>query len=264
MLRAMYTPETINKDEFHRHIFLWYGRVDATAAILAGEEAKLSREWYVASEACSAQQLAASPDDFKKKVWMLRTRLCRIGMDMAALFAKTSRNLINTDDLRAENEQLSASLDLLGRDLKAVQDPRCLVMFYPQRKALGPDDVFNPYLPGILYDEPIWEVNYMSLEVLATILMHRHHTGLALQQQDHSQTHNLAIEQCRLIEAMTRWPSKRKELPVAVRSSLGIAIMFLPHDHAHIMWSRRKLAWLEQQGGYVEIHFYCPVQSHFW
>src|SRR5436190_3895118 len=179
MLRVMYNPETINKDELHRHIFMWYARVDVMAGILAGEEATLSREWYEASEMCSALQAASSPDDFKKKVRLLMTRSCKIGMDMAALFAKTSsRNPINPGDLRAEIDRLSASLDQLSEALEAIKDPTYLVTSFPHKKPLGSDDVFDPYVPGDLYDDPIWDVNYLSLDLLATILMHKHHTGL--------------------------------------------------------------------------------------
>lgn len=249
MLRAMYTPETITKDEFHRHIFMWYARVDVMAGILAGEEAKLGREWYVASERCAFQQQANSPDDFRKKAWLLVTQSGRIGRDMTALFARTSSpNIVNHGELREQSNLLSASLDQLSRDLDSIKDPRYLVKSFPPKAPPGSDDIFDSDEPSELYDEPIWEVNYLSLDVRATILMHKHHTSLVLQQQDQSMS-ELAKKQCRLIEMMTRWPGRRRELPIAFKACLGISSMFLPPDQAHIMWSCRKLAWLEQRGG---------------
>jgi hypothetical protein len=78
--------------------------------------------------------------------------------------------------------------------------------------------------------------------------MYRYQTMLVLGQNQLPDLLALAEEQCRLIETMDRWPHKDNGYCIMFKNSIGIASMFLPKEPKYQMWSRRKMALMEQNG----------------
>jgi hypothetical protein len=97
LMRELLTPESSNLIELHTNIFLWYARFDVVAGILAGTEAILGRDWYMAKEQYDANQAALYPDDPSKQLALVASINRRFGLDMASLYAKLSRGMIPMD-----------------------------------------------------------------------------------------------------------------------------------------------------------------------
>ncbi|EER40201.1 C6 finger domain-containing protein [Histoplasma capsulatum var. duboisii H88] len=248
MLTELYTPEKINENEFRRYMFLWYARFDVVSGILAGSEAILSPEWYIACESFAVEEEAKDPGNINKQFYTCAIRTRRVGMDMASLIANASRMLISTEEFERQNHDITARLDKIQEAWNSLASPDHLVMSFPNKVPLGPDDIVDPYVPGRIYDESYWDVNCCLVDILGTRMMHKYQTGLLLQQLDLAELQSDALELCGLIETMERWPNRPKDWIIQVQSSLALSTLFIPSDEKHIMWCRKLLAKVEQFG----------------
>jgi hypothetical protein len=68
LMCELLTPQTILTNELHRQIFIWYGLLDITVGLLAGNETILSRDWYATVEEYDAEQAATNPNDIWKQI----------------------------------------------------------------------------------------------------------------------------------------------------------------------------------------------------
>lgn len=247
-MRELLTPESSNVNELHTNIFLWYARFDVVAGILAGTEAILGRDWYIAKEEYDAEQAALYPEDPYKQLTLVASINRRFGLDMASLYAKLSRGMIPMDEFAAQNEQLGRTMERAKSVLRQFDNSEYVVRSYPSRQPLTDDDIVDPYVPGMLHQGPLWDVNYARIDLLATDTMFKYQTMLALKQPLIPELQSLAFDQCQLIETIARWPDKGSGYCIGFKNSIAMASMFLPKDNKYQMWSRRKMALMEQNG----------------
>lgn len=248
LMQELLTPESSNLIELHTNIFLWYARFDVVAGILAGTEAILSREWYIAKEQYDAEQAARYPEDPCRQLVLVASINRRFGLDMSSLYAKLSRGMIPMDDFAAQNEQLGQTMERAKNILRQFDDSEDTVRSYPNQQPLTEDDIVDPYVPGKLHEGSLWDANYAWIDLLSTDTMFKYQTMLALKQPLLPELQALALEQCRLIETIDRWPDKGNGYCIGFKNSIGMASMFLPKDSKHQMWSRRKMALMEMNG----------------
>ncbi|KAL1968593.1 hypothetical protein VTN77DRAFT_1803 [Rasamsonia byssochlamydoides] len=248
LIRELLTPQSILTNELHRHIFIWYARFDVVAGILAGNETILSREWYTAIADYDAEQAALDPYHVQKQLALVESRIRLFALDMASLYAKLSRGMITIDQFIAQNDQLSQALEDMHRILQPFDTCQHAVKSSLYVQPSGPDDVLDPDSPGLFYKGPLWSVNFVWVDVLATELMFKYQSHLVIQRPEGSELQRLALEVCRFVETIMRWPGKEVGKVIAFQNCLPITGMFLPRDEKHIMWSRRMLALLETNG----------------
>lgn len=248
MLLDMFNIEEVNKVDPDRNIFIWYCRFDVTAGLLAGNETRLSREWYVVHENYHAQEVVKSPNDPWVHMALFAARSRRFAMDMASLFAKLSRGEIPLDEFHVQNQKLTDAIEAMRSTLQHLHDPERTVQSYPNKLPLGVDDIVDPYIPGAFYENSLWILNLGWIDLFPTILMHRYQTCLVLQQDATAEFENLALEEFRLVETIYRWPNKPEGTMIICQSGLALSAMFLPKDHRHTMFARKKLAVVEQNG----------------
>ncbi|KLJ05397.1 hypothetical protein EMPG_11115 [Blastomyces silverae] len=272
MLTELYTPEKINENDFRRYMFLWYTRFDIMSGLLAANEAILSREWYIACELFAVEDEASNPGNISKQFYTLAIRSRRVGMDMASLIAKTSRGLITIEEFSRQNRDITARLDKIQDAWGSLVHPDHLITSFPNKVPLGPNDIVDPYVPGKIYDESLWDVNTWLIDIIGIRMMHKYQTGLLLQQLDLAELQADALKLCSLIETMERWPGKPKDSILQAQSSFALAALFIPSDEKHIMWSRRTLAKVEQLGFIYPSTFrskmadlwQLPELNHWW
>ncbi|CEJ60701.1 Putative Zn(II)2Cys6 transcription factor [Penicillium brasilianum] len=272
LMRELLTPESANLIELHTNIFLWYARFDVVAGILAGTEAILGRDWYMAKEHYDAEQAALYPDDPSKQLALVASINRRFGLDMASLYAKLSRGMIPIDQFAIQNEQLGQTMERAKNILKQFDDCEDSVRSYPNQQPLTDNDIVDPYVPGCILQGPLWDGNYARIDLLSTELMFKYQTMLSLKQPLIPDLERLAFEQCQLIETISRWPAKGNGYCIGFKNSIGLSSMFLPKDLKHQMWSRHKLALMEQNGYIIAPRFRAalaaiwqlPDINHWW
>ncbi|KAJ5353548.1 hypothetical protein N7541_006112 [Penicillium brevicompactum] len=272
LVRELLTPESSNLNDLHTNIFLWYARFDVVVGILAGTETVLSRDWYLAKEQHDAEQAALYPDDPSKQLELVGSINRRFGLDMASLYAKLSRGMISMEQFAIQNDLLGQWLEQAKIILRGFDDYEYKVQEYPHKQPLTEDDITDPYTPGGLHRGALWDFNYAWIDILSTETMYKFQTMQVLQQPLLQELQELAQEQCRLIETMVRWPYKDNGFCIMFKNSIGMASMFLPKDHKHQMWSRRKMAMMEQNGYIIPPSFrmalsaiwHAPEVNHWW
>jgi hypothetical protein len=102
--------------------------------------------------------------------------------------------------------------------------------------------------------------------------MFKYQSMLTLQQPLLPELAQLAFDQCRLMETIDRWPDRGYGHCIGFKNSIGMASMFLPKDEKHLMWSRRKIAMMEQNGYIIAPRFrdalaaiwQLPEVKHWW
>jgi hypothetical protein len=248
LMRELITPDSANVNELHENIFLWYARFDVIVGILAGTETVLGRDWYLAKEQYDAEQAALCPDDPSKQLAHVASINRRFGLDMASLYAKLSRGMLSMEEFAIQNEQLGRWLEQAKTILRTFDEYDYKVQQYPNKQPLTEDDVTDPYVPGGLHRDALWDFNYAWIDVLATDTMYKYQTMQVLKKPLLQEMQDLAQEQCRLIETMVRWPHKETGYCIMFKNSIAMVSMFLPSDPKYQMWSRRKLALMEQHG----------------
>jgi hypothetical protein len=130
----------------------------------------------------------------------------------------------------------------------SLQDSRYLVTDFSGAPAFDPDDIVNPYMPGVIYGGPLWVMNVAAIDWHSISLMHLYQTALTIKTQPSRELCLKAYASCQLFESVELWPGSPPGTVLALQSSLGISCSFLPRDQRHSMWARRKLATIESNG----------------
>ncbi|OGM44686.1 Zn(II)2Cys6 transcription factor [Aspergillus bombycis] len=272
LMRELLSPESIITNELHGQIFPWYARFDVVAGILAGNEMVLGREWYIAKEDYDAQQAAIYPEDADKQLNLAASINRRFGLEMASLYAKLSRGMIPIDEFILQNDQLGQLIEKVREILEKFHNSEYTVWQYPDRQPLTEDDIVDPYIPGGMYRGPLWDVNVAWIDYYSTKAMYKYQSLLSVRQSSPSELQHLALEQCRLIEAIERWPEKENGYMFTYKNSIGMACLFAPKDSKHAMWGRKRLALLERNGYVMAPKFrqllatvwQSPEVNHWW
>ncbi|KAL8869420.1 MAG: hypothetical protein Q9174_004284, partial [Haloplaca sp. 1 TL-2023] len=250
MLTELYSIESIVDSELSRKILSWYARFDLFAGFMSGYETVLGREWFVANEQYYAEQEAQHPDSISCRLEAAVSRHRLLAMDMALLFAKLPRGAISMPDFEKENQMLAARIAGWKKGLEPLlSDDRYMVESFEGAPARDQDDIVDPYRPGGLRQGPLWALNFLLMDGLSTTILHTYQTALIMQRKGTPEgLEKMALEMCRLFEAVEYWPGSPSGSILSAQAGLGIAVIFLPQDERHIMWCRRKLAKIEGQG----------------
>ncbi|PVH85998.1 hypothetical protein DL98DRAFT_408223 [Cadophora sp. DSE1049] len=249
ILTELYTPKTAMADPMTRVILGWYMRFDVFAGLMGGFETVLSREWFSYAQEFFQHQVTNEPDilDWKIESAIAQHRL--VATDMSLLFARRGKGDLSEEQFVAENDKIARRIEEWKSKMDpALQDPRYLVTDFSGARPLDPEDIVNPYIPGVIYSGPLWVMNVAIIDWYAIDMMHKYQTALTMQTQPSSELGMKAYASCQLFEAVEFWPQSPPGTVIACQASLGIACLFLPRDKTHSMWARRKLATIESNG----------------
>lgn len=249
ILVDLYVPQTIFETDLGRALFGWYTRFDVMAGIMGGFDTALSREWFSYSQEYFENRIAEEPTNLMWKIEHQISVMRLIGKDMSTLFANQGKGDISPEQFFLENAKMTERMRNWKKDMDpALLDSRFLVMDIPVKQT-PPGALFDPYIPGVLYSEPLWAMNLNMMDWYAIFLMHGLHTAQAMQTPpDGEHMSQLAEGLCQLYEIIAHHPETPRGASVGLQGGLGIAAFFLPKDEPHTMWMRRKLAIIESQG----------------
>ena len=249
MLQELYTTDTIMQSETSRKILAWYSRFDLFAGLMGRNEMILGRDWFLACESYHKVMASRYPDNIDYRIGYHVAGSRVLAMDMAQMFAKVPKGVMSMEDFRIENETLSQRIRDRGRSLDPfLAQKQYLIMSFEGAPPRDPDSIVDPYEPGLLYQGPMWPLNYMMIDWMAVDAMHRNQTAQILQQPPPADIVRLALKQCQLLEAIDMWPGSPAGAILPAQASLGLVCLFLPRDEKHTTWCRRKLAKFESQG----------------
>ncbi|MCJ1284509.1 hypothetical protein MMC26_003842 [Xylographa opegraphella] len=249
MLLEIYTPETIMQTETSRKILGWYTRFDIFAGLMSGDKTVLSREWIAASEVFYTSLANNEPSNLDYQIESNIAMHRLIAIDMTLLFARLPRGDISMADFHVENDLVARRICNLQQQLAPLlAKDEYRVWTFDEAAERDPNDIVDPYVPGLLFHGPLFTINYIKINWYAIETMHRYQTSAILQQPPPPDLYRLALEQCRLLEAIEYWSGSPAGAVLPAQASLAMNCLFLPRDEKHIMWCRRKLAKIESMG----------------
>lgn len=249
IITELYTPQTIMDTGMTRLILGWYIRFDAFASLMSGFEMVLDRKWLSYAQDYFYQQSLREPGHLVWKIEYVFAQLRLIAKDMSTIFAKNRKGEIAHDQFVKENGALWDRLMSWKSQIDpALEDHRYLITDFTNAPALDPDDIVNPYTPGVIYSGPLWPMNLGWVDWNSMKVMHYYQTSLTMKTQPGRELLLAAYESCQLLEAVELWPGSPPGTMLVLQASLGISCLFLPRDQKHSMWARRKLAKVEAHG----------------
>lgn len=215
---------------------------------MSGNETALGREWFFSVEKYYRQQSLSYPTslDYKIEAAVAKHRL--VCTDMALMFAKHSRGAISPSQLRKDSLAFSEYMKTWHDNLDPIfRDEQYRVTSFDGR-VKDPNDIVDPFEVGGLSRDPLFTYNFMLIDWHAISVMFKYKMAVSLQQPPPEDLGALALEMCRLFEAIELWPESPSGSILKAQAALGIASLFLPKDERHSMWCRRKLAKVESLG----------------
>ncbi|KAI9800846.1 MAG: hypothetical protein M1825_003629 [Sarcosagium campestre] len=249
ILTRIYTPSSIMQSDTTRTMLAWYTRFDVFAGILGGYETAIGREWLTAPEQYYGEQSRLHPDELSYKIEEAIARNTLNARDMGTLFARRAKGAVSDEEFFVENRSLGERFRAWRSDLHpSLTDSRFAITTFEGAPKRDPEDIVDPYLPGVIYAGPLWQMNFCLIDWQATDLMHRYQSSLADQTRPSDDLTKLALQICQACEAVELWPGSVEGTVLATQASLAMATLFLPKDARHISWSRRKYANIESLG----------------
>ncbi|CAF9932952.1 hypothetical protein IMSHALPRED_009020 [Imshaugia aleurites] len=248
MLLELYSSHSIMETEVRRKILAWYSRFDVMGGLMSGYQTVLGREWFVATEDYYRQQSLSYPNSIDYKIEAVIAKHRLLAVDMALLFAQLPRGAITIENFERESDKFAEQIRTWKENLDPIfQDPSYLVDSF-EGKERAPEDIVDPYLPGGLYKGAMFTFNFMLIDWHAIKLIHGYKTASMLKRPLPLELSNVALDICRLFEAIEYWSDSPPGSMLKAQGSLGLALLVLPKDEKHIMWCRRKLAKVESSG----------------
>lgn len=249
IITKIFSPQTVMQTPMGRMCLSWYARFDNFVALMGGFPTDLSRDWFTAKVDYYQFQIDAHPEIIRWKLDNSSARLRLIGYDMSILFARGSRGQMSTEQFIMEHNELTNALVGWKETLDpAVVDPNYLVRNFNPRHPPDPDDIVDPYSPGILYDFPLFTTTLLCAEWNSIMIMHKCQSSGMRPDILFAELRHHAYATCQYFETLEYWPATPKGVLILIQACIAIATLFLPQDARHHMWIRRKFALLERKG----------------
>ncbi|KAI5306544.1 hypothetical protein KEM56_000346 [Ascosphaera pollenicola] len=259
MIKSLYRPEEMTRDNLHQTIFFWVTRIDVEAANILGKGPLLEKEWYDSMEVSIRKSIQSDPACLRKK-WMLCEFLFRgIGRSMATLISQTMQDSVPAPDfdriamIHETEVQVQACMReidyMLSETVESQASGAALSETIP---GVGPGG-------GTGTADPLFiEITRFRIGLKGINLLYQHHTGNVLQLQGRNEPTSLALELRQNIETICRCSEQPEDGLQSLQRSLTICVTFLPVDMLNVAWSRKMMAMAESQG-YI---FSQPLKEH--
>lgn len=249
IITKVFNSQTVMQTSMGRMCLNWYARFDNFIALMGGFPTDLPREWFGAIVEFHEKQKLADPNTLRWKMECSSAQLRLITYDMSILFARGSRGQTTDDEFNQEHEKLTRDLMNWKANIDpAILDQKYLVTDFPPMRDANPDDIVDPYTPGILYNFPLFKTTLLCAEWNSIMIMHISQSSNLPKDILYSELRRYAYATCQYFETLEFWPSTPKGTLILIQACIAIAALFLPQDARHHMWFRRKFALLETMG----------------
>ena len=249
VLTQLFTPQTAVQSPVGRVAVMWYSRFDVFIGIMGSFKTSLSREWFTAPVEYYESRAVVEPLKVGWKIEACAARLRLFSMEMSLLFAKGAKQEVTEEEYAAEHRRLSTAWDDWKSNWDpAMLDPAFLVTEFPGSQTPDPNDIVNPFAPGILFRQPLFASTLLTCEYHSVALMLGSQSATKLTDEERGMLMQRAYAICQICETVELWPHSPPGSLVILQSCLAIAALYLRRDPRHYMWLRRKFALLETMG----------------
>ncbi|KAG5935743.1 hypothetical protein E4U53_000383 [Claviceps sorghi] len=249
VIRKIFSPESILHTVIGRACLDWYTRYDCFVALMGGFPTDLPKEWFRSMNDYHRCRAVANPDDLNCKISLRSTELRAISYDMSMLYARGGRGQIAPEEFAQEHSRITEKLLEWKSTWNSILSlPEYLVTDFSYRRMADPDDIVDPYMPGLLYRGPLFTNTLINTEWESIMIMHLSQSSDTPAEQVFLEMAKHAYTICQYFEAVEYWPLKPKGALIPLQCCVSLASLFLPRDSRHQMWARRKLALMDTMG----------------
>jgi hypothetical protein len=250
LLTELYTPESIMKHGTLQNILKWYIHFDVYVAIISGLPAIISRDWFEAQHKAYVQQTVDEPDNISIRYEERFAWVRLLGYDVTSLFSAKAQGTISGIDFERKSKFIQDEIDKFEEGIHPMlRDNSKRIMELSDKPLQGSGAILEPYKPGLLYSGEIFPTNQLLLNFwgLRNMFGSRLSAMTGVPRSEDS-AKDLAYRIARLIDAIDHYPESPAGALLGLRASLGMAVLFLPANEKEKLWSRRKLAQVENLG----------------
>lgn len=241
LLEYHYTPDTMAATADLRIVYNWFTRFDIFAAMMAGHQTTLSRQWCDRNREACREIMLNKPGDVTAILDHALATLRSLAMECSILTAKKTQGVINIEEFEVEAEKLRNMCQNWFENL----DP---ILFQEveevPRNPLEPD---HPFLPTPVYKGLRWPVNFLLLDYYGLRMMMRHQLQISADAGTDSVLADLAVSVCKVLAAI-QGPDAPHGALLAAQAALGLCALWLPPNPTYRFWIQRQLASIEQMG----------------
>ncbi|KAK3943875.1 hypothetical protein QBC46DRAFT_361616 [Diplogelasinospora grovesii] len=249
ILTHLFTPQSAMQSPVSRMMLTWYARFDVFIGIMGSFQTALPREWFSIQVNYYDSRAAAEPDNVGWKFEACAARLRLISMEMSILLGKGAKQEITEAEYVAEHRRLNTALhDWKDTWDPALQDSSYLVTDFPSDRSPDPNDIVNPFAPGVLYMPPLFASTILTCEWHSIALMHESQAASEPREETRAMLMKHSYTICQICETVEFWQHSPGGSLIILHPCLAIASLFVPRDARHHMWIRRKFALLEVMG----------------
>lgn len=248
LITDLFTPQTAIQTPVARTCLDWYARIDNSVAIMGGFPATLPREYMEGLVGFYSTQTEKFPNNLNWKLALRSSRIRLFRLDISLLYARGARGQISASGFQRDHERLTEELTNWKKSSDAcLTDSACLITDINGRRP-DPDDIVNPFGPGVLYGLPIFSTTVADTEWHSIMIIHKSQCSRVATDTLLQDMQNHAYAVCRNYETIELWPNSPKGAITLFHPHLQLAALFLPQDSHHRNWIRRKFALSEQMG----------------
>lgn len=245
----------------------WYTRFDLYGALMGGYRSTLPEVWIKLPHEYNIQQVQSlstmkDPEEttyYRFKINKIVTQLRMVSYELANLTSDITKQRISFEQFIEEEKKLSGRLDAWLTEMDpALLDTKFAVTDFTGARPRDPDDIVDPYQPGLLFRGELWPMNILRQDHLGVVIMLKYlnftfakamgHEDGKDQSALHKDLQQLSYQTLQLFEAIEYWPGSPKGGVIAGQACLGIAPLLLPKDERHEKWFRKKMAIVECNG----------------
>jgi hypothetical protein len=252
VLTSICSPVEAATNPIFRQILKWYIHFDTYVGMLSDYASTIDRAYLEEAAKFYAEAIKATPDNIvlqyeERSAWM---RV--ITHDIFDIFSKMSRGQIGDADA-FEKRILDIQLKLNGWKSEfpfALRDPSRLVTDFSGAPPPDPDDIFDPYEPGLIYGGEIFASNQfcLGIEGMRHMLATRYATWKGLPKPDET-SRELAHRMKKVVNAVQYWPGSPAGALLSMKAYFSYAILLQPPTtEKEVLWCRKKFAALECLG----------------
>jgi hypothetical protein len=216
---------------------------------MSGSHTALSRDWCTALYDFYEQAAASRPGDHRAffKSMFSKTRV--LAADVTLLFGARKRGTISDGQFVNEYKRLLSDFANTSETLAiAFAESAQFVTTFPDAPPPSNDDICDFREPGFLYAGDFAPMNFVLMDFWSVELTFKYQVCLAQGQVPSQECRALALQLCKMFEALQYGDSGPVGGIVATQAGLGLASLCLPHDEKHTWWLRQKFAAVEECG----------------
>ncbi|KAF2672585.1 hypothetical protein BT63DRAFT_131299 [Microthyrium microscopicum] len=250
ILTELYTPKSIMRHPMLRNILKWYMHFDQYVAMLSGTPAVISRDWLEAQHAFYVEEVEKSPNTIVilYEEAMSKTKL--ISFDIFQLFSQLNTGDLSEAEFQEKATKFERQLNRWREDMHpALLNPEHLVTDFSGAPPRDPDDIVDPYEPGLIYSGDLFPTNQFLLGVqgLKNVFDSRMAAVRGVPKPDGA-AQKLAWDCAKVLDAVQHWPGSPKGAMLSFRAIFSLSAFLLPTGEKEIRWMRKKFAAIEAEG----------------